>query len=153
MRKNCLWKDRVKIELLDFFSYYLTIMALMFTVLIVLLTISDIFLLNIMESEDSVKTLVYILYLGTEKPYALIKDFLFKNGSLGKKMMKCRVIDSKTGEKPKPIKLLLRNLLQIDTLFIIIGIIVSYKRLDSRTLADIITKTDVIYLEEAERYE
>lgn len=151
MRKNCLWKDRVKIELLDFFSFYLTYMAVSFSITTVILILSDVFLFNV--SEDVVLIGAYVLYIATEKPYALIKDFLFKNGSLGKKMMKCKVIDSKTGEKPKPIKLLLRNLLQIDTSLIIIGIIFSAKRLDSRTLADIITKTDVIYLEEAELYE
>lgn len=151
MRKNCLWKDRVKIELLDFFSFYLTYMAVSFSITTVILILSDVFLFNV--SEGVVVIGACVLYIATEKPYALIKDFLFKNGSLGKKMMKCRVIDSKTGEKPKPIKLLLRNLLQIDTLLIIIGIIFSATRLDSRTLADIITGTDVIYLEEAERYE
>ena len=151
MRKNCLWKDRVKIELLDFFSFYLTYMAVSLSITTVILILSDVFLFNV--SENVVVIGAYVLYIATEKPYALIKDFLFKNGSLGKKMMKCRVIDSKTGEKPKPIKLLLRNLLQIDTHLIIIGIIFSATRLDSRTLADIITGTDVIYLEEAERYE
>ena len=117
MRKNCLWKDRVKIELLDFFSFYLTYMAVSLSITTVILILSDVFLFNV--SEGVVVIGACVLYIATEKPYALIKDFLFKNGSLGKKMMKCRVIDSKTGEKPKPIKLLLRNLLQIDTSLII----------------------------------
>lgn len=145
MRKNCLYKDRIKIELIDFFSFYLTYTVTIFSITTVLLIISDVFSVNI---SDAPERIAVILYLITEKPYALIKDFLFKNGSLGKKKMKCKVIDSKTGEKPKAIKLVLRNLLQIDTLFIIIGIIMSYKRLDSRTLADIVTKTDVVYLNE-----
>ena len=75
-------------------------------------------------------------------PYIFINEFFTKNGSLGKKIMKIKIINEENYKRPNKLRLLLRG---IGNLLTALDILFCYRRIDRRSLGDVISKTRVIY--------
>lgn len=142
---NCTFGKRLK-------SYFIDI-AVMFPIFIILMTIVLILLAEIAHIQpqfDPYKygNIVAIIFLFIL--YPAIKDVPFKEGSVGNKVMHIEILDMKTGEKPKKIKLFIRNIFFVN---MILEYIFSAFRLDRRTLGDLISNTRTVYKETSEKNE
>lgn len=84
----------------------------------------------------------YLIQLVFIVPYLLINEFFTKNGSIGKKIMKIKIINKENENRPNKFRLLLRG---VGNAFLVIDALFCYKRADRRSLGDIISKTRVIY--------
>ena len=143
MIRNCNCRDRLKLYAID--TIFCAIFSTAF--LMAFLVVSEIIIWLFLN--DSYRyTIGNIGLFLTEKiwiVYPFFKDLFFKNGSIAKKILKVKVIDSTTGERPTIKKLILRNIFFPVKL---IDLIVSCRRLDSLTLGDLITRTRVVYCED-----
>ena len=145
MIRNCDFRDRLNLYQIDFFCC-LVVAMVSFVSFCVYVGVYDII---IKPEKEKTEWLFYLLFYGSLLIgfwiYPIFKDLVFENGSLAKKIKKVKIIDEKTLEKPSVKKLILRNILYP---LYPINLIFCKKRMDNRTLADIIFKTRVIYLEE-----
>ncbi len=71
--------------------------------------------------------------------FPLLKDLLFKNASLGKKVLGLRIIDAKTGNKPRASQVVIRNLV-----FYLVFLNAIVLLITKRSLGDMISGTQVV---------
>ena len=74
--------------------------------------------------------------------YLLIFELFTKNGSVGKKIMKVKVVNLENDSRPSFGRMLLRG---VGNLLSFVDLLFCYKRLDRRSLGDLISKTRVVY--------
>ena len=74
--------------------------------------------------------------------YFLISELFTKNGSVGKKIMKVKVVNLENDSRPSFGRMLLRG---VGNLLSFVDLLFCYKRLDRRSLGDLISKTRVVY--------
>ncbi len=77
----------------------------------------------------------------------IILGFIFKEGSIGKKILKMKVVDIKTGKKPNFFKLFLVNFYSCANFFVGLE-----KTLDRRTCIERLVKCSTVDLEEMWEY-
>lgn len=139
---NCTFGKRLK-------SYFIDI-AVMFPIFIILMTIVVILLAEIARIQPQFDPYKYVNIAAAVLLFIIhpaIKDIPFKEGSVGNKVMHIEIVDMKTGEKPKKIKLFIRNIFFVNT---ILDCVFSVFRLDRRTLGDLISNTRTVYKETLE---
>ena len=74
--------------------------------------------------------------------YFLISELFTKNGSVGKKIMKVKVVNLENDSRPSFGRMLLRG---VGNLLSFVDLHFCYTRLDRRSLGDLISKTRVVY--------
>ncbi len=103
------------------------------------LTLADLFSIEVTDTFVNVFTIFMVILFIL---LMTIKDFPFKNGSIGKKIMKMKIIDINTKQKPSSLKLMLSNFCFLN--FGVIDYFVAKDSLDNRTLAEIVTSTAIV---------
>ena len=138
---NTPYSIRKKALLLDLLFAIIFCVILCPIVLLILDVVEDIFKLDYILYEK-IAFLDRIIYGTAYSAYFTFKDFLTKNGSLGNKIMKIKVIDAQTGEKPKNNMLLLRGI--TSTLTSYFDVLCCLVRKDDLSITDILSKTCVV---------
>lgn len=138
---NTSFQIRLKAFLLDgLFSIVFCIFNI-FIVVIILGTLSNLFKLDY-EIYDRIPFLERIICYLTLGAYFIFKDLFTKNGSFGNKIMKIKVVNSQSLERPNNKKLVLKGMISFFTSFVDIAF--CKYRLDNRSLSDVVSKTRVI---------
>ena len=100
--------------------------------------------LDILDNEIFSDIVDYGTIVLTLVVYPMFKDLMFECGSVGCRIFKIKIVND-SGEKPTKRQLILRGCFFH---MIWIDIFVSMKRLDNRSLTDIITKTRQIKIQD-----
>ena len=87
-------------------------------------------------------TIIRLLLLASYFILPLFKDFVFKNGSIGNKIMKIKIIDDVTKENPKKRQLFVRSVFFILEQLLLWRFF--YETFDMRSIGDIVAKTRVV---------
>lgn len=74
--------------------------------------------------------------------YFFVCDLFTKNGSIGKKIMKIKIVNEHDGKRPPKWKLFIRGIVDF---FDGIDILFCAKRIDRRSFGDLVCKTRVVY--------
>ena len=88
--------------------------------------------------------LIPFLNLIAVPAYALCRDLIFGNQSLGKKAMGLKVVDATTGQAPQTGALIIRNLVFFIPCFGLVELIIYFTSQDKRRLGDKWTNCTVI---------
>ena len=140
MERNLSAKDRLRLWLKESISIFAFQIVSIFVVeLVTIITMGS------FDDYAIISLCVFATFIGL--PLRMAKDTFHENGSRAMKMMKCKVIDVETGEKPSGRKLVRRNLLQSIPIFWISLLRIAIKK-DGLTIDDIRTNTRVVYIDE-----
>ena len=144
MIRNCSFKDRVKLYFVEY-CFCAIIYVVSVVAFVPVIWCVDFFNVANFNDQAFYDVTDKFSFLIAFYIYPIFKDVFFKNGSIVKKLLNVNLIDAETMKKPRVTKLIIRN-----SLFPIylINLIFCFKRLDNRTLGDIMTKTRVVYSED-----
>ncbi len=138
---NTTFLIRLKAFLLDLLFSIAFCIFHIFIAVIILGVLSDLFKLDY-KIYDRIPFLDRIICYLTFGAYFVFKDLFTKNGSFGNKIMKIKVVNCQSLERPNNKKLVLRGLISFYTSFV--DIVFCKYRLDNRSLSDVVSKTQVI---------
>lgn len=134
--ENVKVSKRVKAYILDLTFIILVVFPL---ITVFILVINGILFTKINVPNNVIMYITIFISLGI---YPFFKDFIFKEGSIGNKIMKIQIIDIHTGKKPRKLKLMARNIFFPSCY---LEFFCAYIRLDRKTVSDLMTDTRVVY--------
>lgn len=142
--KNCSLKDRTIMLFLDcIFSF---VVATAFLILLYLIGEFVIWVVG----ENIRPPIAEFGFYSTRVMFFLLmlfKDVFFKEKGFSERIMKIKIINISNENRPSKKQLLIRNIFYP---IAVIDFIVCHRRLDHRTLGDIVSKTRVVYDKETE---